>query len=579
MKITDKLKNRMGIMQRISLSGLFTVLVIAVVLVTSVVSLLTFVKLYRKDMEENAITSSEQAVVQVKNTVANYTEDMSDIMQMICENIQKDEEEANEFFGNLLKIRPDVVAVTSYDLNGKLQRCWSGGQKLKEKYLKNLSYVKDLTDESDGMLNITKPHVESLFVDYYPWVVTISRKMKDASGNEIQVAVDISFYNIASYVDEVGIGQHGYCYIADDNGSIVYHPQQQLIYAELKEEKHDVMEDGTYIKSNVIYTVKSLENCDWHIVGVCYVDEMITSKVERVVSSLVVILVIVLFGTCFMGSVFSRWFSKPITQLVTAMSEFEGDNGEFVYQPVHGTQEIDALSDSFEHMVIRNQKLMEKVRQEEISLRKTELKALQAQINPHFLYNTLDAIAWLCEEERNEDAVKMVNALARLFRISISRGHELIPIEKELQHAQSYLQIQNFRYKNQFMYSFDVDETCLSYLCNKITLQPIIENAIYHGMDRMVDEGMIKIGIHQDPNRIIFTVEDNGVGMTEEQCREVLKKEPGDRAGIVIKNVNDRIKIYFGDEYGLTIQSELDVGTCVTITMPKVTERSYEEKQ
>lgn len=579
MKITDKLKNRMGIMQRISLSGLFTVLVIAIVLVTSVVSLLTFVKLYRKDMEENAITSSEQAVVQVKNTVANYTEDMSDIMQMICENIQKDEEEANEFFGNLLKIRPDVVAVTSYDLNGKLQRCWSGGQKLKEKYLKNLSYVKELPDESDGMLNITKPHVESLFVDYYPWVVTISRKMKDASGNEIQVAVDISFYNIASYVDEVGIGQHGYCYIADDNGSIVYHPQQQLIYAELKEEKHDVMEDGSYIKSNVIYTVKSLENCDWHIVGVCYVDEMITSKVERVVSSLVVILVIVLFGTCFMGSVFSRWFSKPITQLVTAMSEFEGDNGEFVYQPVHGTQEIDALSDSFEHMVIRNQKLMEKVRQEEISLRKTELKALQAQINPHFLYNTLDAIAWLCEEERNEDAVKMVNALARLFRISISRGHELIPIEKELQHAQSYLQIQNFRYKNQFTYSFDVDETCLSYLCNKITLQPIIENAIYHGMDRMVDEGMIKIGIHQDPNRIIFTVEDNGVGMTEEQCREVLKKEPGDRAGIGIKNVNDRIKIYFGDEYGLTIESELDVGTCVTITMPKVTERSYEEKQ
>lgn len=566
-------------MQRISLSGLFTVLVIAIVLVTSVVSLLTFVKLYRKDMEENAITSSEQAVVQVKNTVANYTEDMSDIMQMICENIQKDEEEANEFFGNLLKIRPDVVAVTSYDLNGKLQRCWSGGQKLKEKYLKNLSYVKELPDESDGMLNITKPHVESLFVDYYPWVVTISRKMKDASGNEIQVAVDISFYNIASYVDEVGIGQHGYCYIADDNGSIVYHPQQQLIYAELKEEKHDVMEDGSYIKSNVIYTVKSLENCDWHIVGVCYVDEMITSKVERVVSSLVVILVIVLFGTCFMGSVFSRWFSKPITQLVTAMSEFEGDNGEFVYQPVHGTQEIDALSDSFEHMVIRNQKLMEKVRQEEISLRKTELKALQAQINPHFLYNTLDAIAWLCEEERNEDAVKMVNALARLFRISISRGHELIPIEKELQHAQSYLQIQNFRYKNQFTYSFDVDETCLSYLCNKITLQPIIENAIYHGMDRMVDEGMIKIGIHQDPNRIIFTVEDNGVGMTEEQCREVLKKEPGDRAGIGIKNVNDRIKIYFGDEYGLTIESELDVGTCVTITMPKVTERSYEEKQ
>lgn len=578
MKIPDRIKALKDKGQMISLSGLFTVLVIAIVLISSVVSLLTFEKLYRKDMEENAITSSEQAVVQVKNTVANYTEDMNDIMQMICGNIQKDEDKANDFFASLLEIRPDVVAITSYDMNGVLQRCWSNGQKLKEKYLKNLSYVKDLPDTADGMLNITKPHVESLFVNYYPWVVTISQKMKDASGEEIQVSVDISFYNIADYVDDVGIGQHGYCYIADDNGNIVYHPQQQLIYAALKEENHDIMENGTYIKSNVIYTVNSLENCDWHIVGVCYVDEMITNKVEKVVSSLVVILVIVLICTCFMGSLFSKLFSMPMTQLVKAMGEFEGDNGEFVYRPVRGTKEIDALSDSFGHMVIRIQKLMEKVRQEEISLRKTELKALQAQINPHFLYNTLDAIAWLCEEGRNEDAVEMVNALARLFRISISRGHELIPIEKELQHAQSYLRIQNFRYKNQFTYSFDVDEECLSYLCNKITLQPIIENAIYHGMDRMVDEGMINIGIHQKDDIIVFTVEDNGVGMTEEQCREVLQKESSDRAGIGIKNVNDRIKIYFGDEYGLTITSELDVGTCVTITMPKVTERSYEDK-
>lgn len=577
MKITDRIKQEKERMQKISLSGLFTILVIVIVMITSVVSLFTFVNIYRNDMEKNAVTTSEQAVVQVKNTVANYTGDMQDIMQMICANIQKEEEEANNFFSNLLKIRPDVVAITSYDLNGQLLRCWSDGQKLKENYIKNLSYVRDLSEE-DGILSITKPHVESLFVDYYPWVVTISKKMKDVSGNEIQVAVDISFYNIADYVDDVGIGQHGYCYIADDGGNIVYHPQQQLIYASLKEENQTNMENGTYIKSNVIYTVNSLENCDWHIVGVCYVDEMITSKVERVVSSLVVILSIVLAGTVFLGSVFSDLFSKPVKSLVKAMGDFEGDSSEFVYQPVRGTKEISALSDSFEHMAVRIQKLMEKVRQEEITLRKTELKALQAQINPHFLYNTLDAIAWMCEAGRNEDAVEMVNALARLFRISISRGHELIPIEKELQHAQSYLHIQNFRYKNQFQYTFDVDETCLQYYCNKITLQPIIENAIYHGMNRMVDEGMIRIGIHQMDDKIIFTVEDNGVGMTEEQCMEVLQKESGDRAGIGIKNVNDRIKIYFGEEYGLAIESELDEGTRVTITMPKITEKEYENK-
>ena len=223
-------------------------------------------------------------------------------------------------------------------------------------------------------------------------------------------------------------------------------------------------------------------------------------------------------------------------------------------------------------MVVRIQELMEQVRQEEITLRKTELNALQAQINPHFLYNTLDSIAWMCEEDRTKEAVEMVNALARLFRISISRGHELITLEREVEHAKSYLKIQNYRYKNQFTYEFDVEESCLSYLCNKITLQPIIENAIYHGIDRMVEEGCIQIRIEEEETAIRMTVTDNGVGMSEEQCKEILHREAGERTGIGIKNVNDRIRIYFGEEYGLHITSELDEGTCVEIRIPKLTE-------
>ena len=228
-------------------------------------------------------------------------------------------------------------------------------------------------------------------------------------------------------------------------------------------------------------------------------------------------------------------------------------------------------------MVVQIQQLMEKVREEEITLRKAELRALQAQINPHFLYNTLDAIGWLCEEERTQDAVEMVNALAKLFRISISKGHEIIPVEKELEHARSYLKIEKFRYK-QFAYSFDVDEDCLNYYCNKITLQPIIENAIYHGLDRMVDEGEIRIGVHSRGDNLVFTVEDNGIGMTKEQCREILEGSAGDKTGIGIRNVNNRIKIYFGEQYGIQIDSELDEGTTVTIIMPKIGEGGYEER-
>ena len=305
---------------------------------------------------------------------------------------------------------------------------------------------------------------------------------------------------------------------------------------------------------------------------------MITVKVEKMVGLLILLLVIVLFVAAFTGMILSQVLAKPAKELTKAMKAFEKNAENYTYTQVRGTEELMMLSDSFDHMVRRIQKLMEQVRQEEITLRKTELKALQAQINPHFLYNTLDAIAWLCEEGRNKDAEDMVTSLAKLFRISISKGHELITIEKEIQHAQSYLRIETFRYKNQFTYTFDVDENCLGYLCNKITLQPIIENAIYHGLNRMVDEGEITIRIREDGDDIILSVEDNGIGMTEEQCQEILRKEPGDRTGIGIKNVNDRIKIYFGEEYGLTITSELDEGTCVDIRMPKVEKGDYDGK-
>ena len=209
---------------------------------------------------------------------------------------------------------------------------------------------------------------------------------------------------------------------------------------------------------------------------------------------------------------------------------------------------------------------------------KAEVKALQAQINPHFLYNTLDSIAWMCERGKNADAVQMVHALARLFRISISKGHELIPIAREIEHAESYLQIQKYRYKNQFTYHFQVDPACNEFLCNKITLQPIIENAITHGLDLLVDEGHIEVEVLQDGGDILFRVTDNGVGMEPEQVQAIFRREPGDRTGIGIKNVNDRLRIYFGEGYGLTIDSVPDEGTTVTVRMPRVKEGGYETK-
>lgn len=558
-----------------SLSSIINCFVVGAVLFALMGGLIVFVSVFKKSIEQNAVVSSEQAVVQASNTVKNYTENMEEIMGLIESSYRQEKQERENSLATLLKIRSDVVTVTSYDKEGTMIDFWTGSYRLKEKILKNLSNTKTQTEEQPDRLSISKPHVETLLENYYPWVVSIRKELKTEEGKTHTVVMDIRFSQIANYVDEVGIGQHGYCYIMDTEGEIIYHPQQQLIYSGLKPEQTGIvtgMEDGTVINKNVIYTVRSLDNCDWRIVGVSYIDELVTGRVQDTVRILTVLLLFVFLTAFFSSFLLSHMVSRPIQGLVKAMKDFETKAEEFSYQPVHGSSEILALSDSFGHMVVQIQELMEKVRNEEITLRKTELKALQAQINPHFLYNTLDAIGWLCEEERNKDAVEMVNALARLFRISISKGHELIPIEKEVEHARSYLMIQNFRYKNQFVYSFDIEEECLSYLCNKITLQPIIENAIYHGINRMVDEGRIDIKIFREGEAIVFTVADNGVGMSREQCAGILKREPGDQTGIGIKNVNDRIKIYFGEEYGITIDSEEDEGTVVSIRMPKVEE-------
>ena len=568
-EIGEKMRGR-----RISLASVMTCLVGCIVLVACISGVAIFAYFYENSVEQNAITNSDQVVSQVENMVTNYTKDMSDIMEMVRVNMEKTEEERNDFFQNLIHIREDVEAITVHSEDGELIAYWSNENELKDQIDNNLSYTKL---EDDGLF-ISTPHVQNLFKDYYPWVVTFSQKMQMEENESIQVSMDIRFSNIASYVDAVGIGTHGYCYIADKEGNIVYHPQQQLIYAGLKKEQSDNIrdyKDGTHTLNGVIYTIHTLKNCDWRIIGVSYVDELIAVKVTEMIRAVLFIAVMVILATVLAGAFLAKSFSRPAKELASAMRKFVTEAESFEFYPVKGTEEIEALSDSFGHMVLQIQELMEKVRNEEITLRKTELNALQAQINPHFLYNTLDSIAWMCEVGRTEEAIEMVNALARLFRISISKGHELITVEQELKHAECYLKIQKFRYKSQFTYKFQVEENCLNYLCNKITLQPLIENAIVHGLD-MSEEGEILIEVFEKDQDIIMTVCDNGVGMTREQCEEILQKDSHQKSGIGIKNVNDRVKIYFGEQYGVTISSELDEGTKVEIRMPKILEEDYE---
>lgn len=569
----------------VSLSAI-SVLSIAIAMITAVtLCVAVFVSLYSNALMRDVRVNSEQIVGQTELAVNNFFDSMKSKLMLIrdvVENTENDDELKSRL-STLTYVQNDIYAVTIYGENGEILSSVGNAAELKKHIYKDLSFDKELFDSGDEIV-FSEPHVQTLFKDSYPWVITTALRMRKNVLDGSYIAVDFKFSEIAAYIDNVGVGRQGYCFIEDKNGNIVYHPQQQLLFSRLKSEKTEYIKqlpDGLTSEENVVYSIKTLSGRQWRIVGLSFTGEIAAEGERQIALSILVSFVCCVIICLVVLAVYSKIVNRPVKELIDAMKHFEKDTDNFSFnEKDEKVSEIKILSDSFGHMSVRIKELMEKVRREETELRKTELKALQAQINPHFLYNTLDSIQWMCERGETDNASKMVGALAKLFRISISRGHELITIKDEINHVKNYLVIQSFRYREQFSYSFEVDEKLETFLCNKITLQPLVENAIYHGIDRLVDEGEIKITVKEaedDQNDILMIVEDNGVGMSEEQCRKILCKERSDSSGIGVKNVNDRLKIYFGEKYGLTVKSELDVGTVMTARIPKIAKEEQNE--
>lgn len=280
-----------------------------------------------------------------------------------------------------------------------------------------------------------------------------------------------------------------------------------------------------------------------------------------------------LFLLALINSYISSRITAPIQELEKSVNALEeGALDTEVY--IGGSYEIQHLGRSIGDMAKRIQTLMEDIVAEHESKRKSEFDTLQSQINPHFLYNTLDIIVWMVENEQKQEAVKVVTALARFFRISLSRGKSIIPVKDELEHVRNYLMIQQMRFKNKFVYQIEAEPEVLSLASLKLMLQPLVENAIYHGMEFMDGDGEIVVKAWRQEGNLRFTIADNGLGMTTEQAAGLLtgRTHGSSRrgSGIGVKNVNERIRLYFGEEYGLVIWSEPDEGTKVEICLPAV---------
>ncbi len=429
----------------------------------------------------------------------------------------------------------------------------------------------------NGNTVISSSHVQDILIDEYRWVVSLSVEIKSLENNEPLgiLLVDLNFNVIEELCEEKLLGNRSYMFIVDSNAEIVYHPQIQLIYSELKTELIDEVintNNTSFVINNGsdsrIYTVKTNVELGWKICGVTYINELITNKnIIQFYFSLIGIIFILLI--VIVSILISKKISKPIKVLQGSMKEVQ--NGNFkINIKVKSSNEIGELEKDFSIMIRKIKVLISQNEEKQKLIRESELKALQAQINPHFLYNTLETI--ICMAKSENDVIRITAALAKLLRIGISKGKELVTIEDEVEHVRSYLIIQKIRYMNKFNYIINIDNNILNYKIIKIILQPLVENAIYHGVKKKLGAGYIKINGNLNEENIHLQVIDDGIGMTKERIEEVFESDCSKfpNSGIGISNVNERIKLYFGNKYGLSCISKENEGTKIDIVIPKI---------
>lgn len=452
------------------------------------------------------------------------------------------------------------------------------------------SYTLDRTENHHFFL----PQVQQIFEsssDQYRWVIPMTRVVEITKGTDtVQgiLLIHLNYTGLKLLLDGVTLGNEGYVYLIDGNGEIIYHPRAQLIDSGLEHENNRAVSeyrDGVYQETfqgeERVITVKSVGYTGWKLIGVA---PRQTVSLNSLKTQLLVVFVaaFILFLMSLVNSYISSRITIPIRKLELSVNEIEKGNLNAKVD-AEGSYEIRHLGQSVQNMAKQIQVLMADIVSEHEKKRKQEFDTLQSQINPHFLYNTLDIIVWMIENEKPDQAVKAVTALARFFRISLSRGKSIITVKDELEHVRNYLMIQHMRFKNRFSYTIEAEDEVLEFASLKLMLQPLVENAIYHGMEFMDGDGEIFISAWKEGEDLYLKVSDNGLGMTEEQVSRLFSDTPhtgsSRGSGIGVKNVNERIRLYFGSEYGLSIESEPDEGTVVTIHLPAVAYSEIRQKE
>lgn len=418
-------------------------------------------------------------------------------------------------------------------------------------------------------------------------IVSVARSITDEASGRVRgvIMIDLKLRSVSQAARNVTLGKSGYVMVTDAEGQSVYKPEHPLI-EHIPTDWFPSGESGTFTAETeggtLLFMYQSSTFTGWRTVGVFPTRDSISEvrQIQFYVVSFV-------FVVCLFGLSASLWFSRsiaqPIFRLMSYMRRAETGN----LRPGRWSDradEIGMLGNSYNRMLAQIRQLISLNELRERQKRDAEMRSLQEHIKPHFLYNTLDTIHWMARKEGAEDVSGMVGALSRLFRIGLSKGQDYIPLHSEIEHMTSYLQIQQTRYRDRLQYTLNIPEEMRDLFVLKLLLQPLIENAIYHGIKGRRGPGHIRVEARLEHNRLLLTVQDNGAGMSNERLAEMqhlleapLASLETSSPGITGKsygmlNVQARLRLSFGDEYGIELDSQEGEGTSVTIIHPLMRE-------
>ncbi len=410
-------------------------------------------------------------------------------------------------------------------------------------------------------------------------VFSIGRAIRGDYDNLLGImSIDIDSELLDNICRDIRLGKSGYIMLVDESGQIIYHPKPELIGKSLSfllgSSAQRAWQPGPLLPfishGNQVVTAKKFAPANWRIVGISTKSELMQEMNKLTWITLLLISGAIL-GVIGMAVFLARLLTRPITELQKSMRLAADDLNTNV--TIRSNDEIGQLGIAFNQMLAQIRQLMDQSVQEQKKLRKAEMVALQEQIKPHFIYNTLDLIIGLLETNKNEDVINMVEALGAFFRISLSHGQEFIALRDEIAHARNYLYIQRFRHGEKYDYSFQIDERILTAKTIKLILQPLIENAIYHGVREFENGGLIVLKGYLDETAglIFLEVSDNGLGMTDEQLLAInccLQESGTNQRYFGLRNVHERIRLAFGAEYGLELKATPGGGVTAVVRLP-----------